>query len=34
MDIILWKAENREEWRKVVVKSPVVPQWSASLRDR
>ena len=31
---ILWKAENREEWRELVVKSTVVPQWSARLRDR
>ena len=23
---LLWKAENREEWRKLVVKSTVVPQ--------
>ena len=28
------KAENREEWRKLVLKSTVVPQWSARLRDR
>ena len=33
-NIILWKAENREEWRKLVVKSTVVPQRSARLRDR
>ena len=33
-DIILRKAENREEWRKLVVKSTVVPQRSARLRDR
>ena len=33
-NIILWKAENRKEWRKLVVKSTVVPQWSASLWDR
>ena len=26
--------ENREEWRKLVVKSTVVPQRSARLRDR
>ena len=32
--IILWKADNREEWRKLVVKSPVVPEQSARLRDR
>ena len=31
---ILWKAENREVWRKLVVKSTVVPQWSARLQDR
>ena len=31
---ILQKAENREEWRKLVVKSTVVPQQSARLRDR
>ena len=31
---ILQKAENREEWRKLVVKSTVVPQRSARLRDR
>ena len=29
----LRKAENREEWRKVVVKSTVVPQQSVRLRD-
>ena len=28
------KAQNLEEWRKLVVKSPVVPQRSARLRDR
>ena len=28
-NIILRKAKNREEWRKLVVKSPVVPQRSA-----
>ena len=33
-NIILRKAENREEWRKLVVKSTVVPQLSARLRDR
>ena len=33
-NIILQKAENLEEWRKLVVKSPVVPQRSARLRDR
>ena len=32
--IILRKAENREEWRKLVVTSAVVPQRSARLRDR
>ena len=26
--------ENREKWRKLVVKSPVVPQWPSWLRDR
>ena len=31
---ILRKAENREEWRKLVVKYTVVPQRSARLRDR
>ena len=31
---ILRKAENREEWRKLVVKSTVVHQRSARLRDR
>ena len=33
-NIILRKAENREEWKKLVVKSTVVPQWSAKLGDR
>ena len=33
-NIILRIAENREEWRKLVVKSTVVPQRSARLRDR
>ena len=33
-NIILRKAENREEWRKLVVKSTVVPRRSARLRDR
>ena len=33
-NIILLKDENREEWRKLVVKSLVVPQRSARLRDR
>ena len=28
------EAENREEWGKLVVKSTVVPQRSARLRDR
>ena len=28
---MLRKAENREEWRKLVVKSTVVPQRSARL---
>ena len=28
------KAENREEWRKLVLKSTMVPQRSARLRDR
>ena len=28
------KAENREEWRKLVIKSTVVPQLSARIRDR
>ena len=32
-NIILRKAENREEWRKLVVKSTMVPQRSARLRD-
>ena len=31
---ILQKTENREEWRKLVVKSTVVPQRSARQRDR
>ena len=30
-NILLRKAENREEWRKLVVKSPVVPERSARL---
>ena len=30
----LRKAENREEWRRLVVKSTVVPQRSARLQDR
>ena len=33
-NIILRKAENREEWRKLAAKSAVVPQRSARLRDR
>ena len=33
-NILLRKAENREEWRKLVVKSAVVPQRSARPRDR
>ena len=33
-NIILRKAENREKWKKLVVKSTVVPQRSARLRDR
>ena len=33
-NIILQKAENREEWRKLVVKCTVVPQRSARLQDR
>ena len=33
-NIILRKAENREEWRKLMVKSTVVPQQSARLWDR
>ena len=32
--ILLRKAENHEEWRKLVLKSTVVPQRSARLRDR
>ena len=32
-NIILRTAENREEWRKLVVKSTVVSQRSARLRD-
>ena len=30
----LRKAENREEWRKVVAQSSLVPQRSARLRDK
>ena len=33
-NILLRKAENREGWRKLIVKSTVVPQRSARLRDR
>ena len=33
-DTILRKAESREKWRKLVVKSTAVPQRSARLRDR
>ena len=33
-NIMLRKAKNREEWRKLVVKSTVVSQRSARLRDR
>ena len=33
-NIILQKAENPKEWRKLVIKSSVVPQRSARLRDR
>ena len=33
-NIIQRKAENCEEWRKLVVKSPVMPQRSVRLRDR
>ena len=33
-NIILRKAENRDEWRKLVVKYTVVPQRSARLWDR
>ena len=33
-NIMLRNAENREEWRKLVVKSTVVPQRSARLQDR
>ena len=33
-NIILREAENREEWRQLVVKSAVVPQRSARLWDR
>ena len=33
-NIILRKAENSKEWRKLVVKSTLVPKRSARLRDR
>ena len=33
-NIILRKAKNREEWRKLVVKTTVMPQRSARLRYR
>ena len=33
-NIKLRKTENREEWRKLVVKSAVEPQRSARLCDR
>ena len=33
-NIILRKAENRQEWRRLVAKSTVVPQCSVRLRDR
>ena len=33
-NITLRKAESREEWRMLVVKSTMVPQRSARLRDR
>ena len=33
-NILLRKAENNEEWRKLVVKSTVVPQRPTRLRDR
>ena len=33
-NILLRKAKNRKKWRKLVVKSTVVAQWSARLRDR
>ena len=34
LNILLRKAENCKEWRKLVVKSTVVPQRSARLRDK
>ena len=33
-NIVLREAENREVWRKLIVRSLVVPQQSARLRDR
>ena len=33
-NILLRKAENSEQWRELVVKSTVVPQRSARLRDK
>ena len=33
-NILLRKSKNRKEWRKLVVKSTVVHQRSAKLRDR
>ena len=33
-NIILKKAENRDDWRELVVKSTVVPQQSGRLLDR
>ena len=33
-NVQLRKAENREEWRKLIVKSTVVPQRPTRLRDR
>ena len=33
-NIIIRKAESLEEWKKLIVKSTVVPQRSAILRDR
>ena len=32
--LILRKAENSEEWRKLVINSTMVPQRLAELRDR
>ena len=34
MEYVTTEAENCEEWRKLVVKSTVVPQRSARLQDR